>query len=230
MHRLLYLDALGIDFGCREQKLARDSERAKRDADRFAEEQAKQEAQEEEVRKKREEERLRRETERKARKEERRRLAAEEDKQREMEVNKEKKRAGRRTKSDVNTVGNYHDQTCDNPDSARQVGESPGVTKIGPPNQPFYPEGNDRARLLGFAQFDDELLRNIQDLNVRVLQNAAWRPNCDGELSGGFSYVERASWNDQDIAVKFLKRAQTDSGIARGKKVSECIQVCHKLD
>ncbi|KAG8733386.1 hypothetical protein FRC11_006654 [Ceratobasidium sp. 423] len=41
--------------------------------------------------------------------------------------------------------------------------------------------------------------------------------NAEG-LRGGFGYVEKASWNKQDVAVKFLKSSQTVSGTTRGKK------------
>ncbi|KAF8680369.1 kinase-like protein [Rhizoctonia solani] len=88
--------------------------------------------------------------------------------------------------------------------------------------QPFYPVGNDRPRpFLPFARFDNdpELLSSIQDLNVPLLENAVWQPNSNGEgLRGGFGYVEKASWNKQDVAVKFLKSSQTVSGTTRGKK------------
>ncbi|QRW26322.1 Tyrosine kinase specific for activated [Rhizoctonia solani] len=88
--------------------------------------------------------------------------------------------------------------------------------------QPFYPVGNDRPRpFLPFARFDNdpELLSSIQDLNVPLLENAVWQPNSNGEgLRGGFGYVEKASWNKQDVAVKFLKSSQTVSGATRGKK------------
>ncbi|CAE6411983.1 unnamed protein product [Rhizoctonia solani] len=88
--------------------------------------------------------------------------------------------------------------------------------------QPFYPVGNDRPRpFLPFARFDDdpELLTSIQDLNVPLLENAVWQPHSNAEgLRGGFGYVEKASWNKQDVAVKFLKSSQTVSGTARGKK------------
>ncbi|KAJ1300652.1 hypothetical protein OPQ81_002300 [Rhizoctonia solani] len=88
--------------------------------------------------------------------------------------------------------------------------------------QPFYPVGNDRPRpFLPFARFDNdpELLSSIQDLNVPLLENAVWQPNSNGEgLRGGFGYVEKASWNKQDVAVKFLKSSQTVSGVVRGKK------------
>jgi serine/threonine protein kinase len=90
--------------------------------------------------------------------------------------------------------------------------------------QPFYPVGNSRPRpFLPFARFDNdpELLNSIQDLNVPLLENAVWQPNSNGEgLRGGFGYVEKASWNKQDVAVKFLKSSQTVSGTTRGKKVS----------
>ncbi|KAG8796089.1 hypothetical protein FRC12_005360 [Ceratobasidium sp. 428] len=90
-------------------------------------------------------------------------------------------------------------------------------------NQPFYPN-NERPRpFLPFARFDNdpELLSSIQDLNVPLLANAVWQPYSDGEsqLRGGFGYVERASWNKQEVAVKFLKSSQTVSGTIRGKKV-----------
>ncbi|CCO30164.1 hypothetical protein BN14_04188 [Rhizoctonia solani AG-1 IB] len=88
--------------------------------------------------------------------------------------------------------------------------------------QPFYPVGNSRPRpFLPFARFDNdpELLNSIQDLNVPLLENAVWQPNSNGEgLRGGFGYVEKASWNKQDVAVKFLKSSQTVSGTTRGKK------------
>ncbi|KAH7333665.1 kinase-like domain-containing protein [Rhizoctonia solani] len=88
--------------------------------------------------------------------------------------------------------------------------------------QPFYPIGNDRPRpFLPFARFGDdpELLSSIQDLNVPLLENAVWQPHSNAEgLRGGFGYVEKASWNKQDVAVKFLKSSQTVSGTARGKK------------
>lgn len=90
-------------------------------------------------------------------------------------------------------------------------------------DQPFYPVDNDRPRLLSFARFDNELLGEIQGFNVPVLRNAVWQPNGDGELCGGFGCVERATWNDQDIAVKFLKGTRTESGLVRSKRVSECI-------
>ncbi|KAF8602199.1 kinase-like protein [Ceratobasidium sp. AG-I] len=88
--------------------------------------------------------------------------------------------------------------------------------------RPFYPAGNDRPRpFLPFARFDDDpdLLSSIQDLNVPLLENAEWQPHSNAEgLRGGFGYVERASWNKQNVAVKFLKSSQTVSGTARGKK------------
>ncbi|KAG8708498.1 hypothetical protein FRC09_001218 [Ceratobasidium sp. 395] len=89
-------------------------------------------------------------------------------------------------------------------------------------NQPFYPN-NERPRpFLPFARFDNdpELLSSIQDLNVPLLANAVWQPYSDGDsqLRGGFGYVERASWNKQEVAVKFLKSSQTVSGTTRGKK------------
>ncbi|CAE6411341.1 unnamed protein product [Rhizoctonia solani] len=88
--------------------------------------------------------------------------------------------------------------------------------------QPFYPVGNDRPRpFLPFARFGDdpELLSSIQDLNVPLLENAVWQPHSNAEgLRGGFGYVEKASWNKQDVAVKFLKSSQTVSGTTRGKK------------
>ncbi|CAE6442936.1 unnamed protein product [Rhizoctonia solani] len=87
---------------------------------------------------------------------------------------------------------------------------------------PFYPVGNDRPRpFLPFARFGDdpELLSSIQDLNVPLLENAVWQPHSNAEgLRGGFGYVEKASWNKQDVAVKFLKSSQTVSGTTRGKK------------
>lgn len=108
------------------------------------------------------------------------------------------------------------------------AGAPHGVAKTGSapdsPNQPFYPTDSYRPRLfLSFARFDNdpELLESIQDLNIPMLENAVWQPNNDGEVCGGFGYVERASWNDQDVAVKFLKGAQTVSGQARGKRVGE---------
>lgn len=119
----------------------------------------------------------------------------------------------------------------------RLAGVSYSMTKHDPkrdsPSQPFYPADTYRPRpFLSFARFDDdpELLSSIQDLNIPVLENAVWRPNNDGELGGGFGYVERAFWNNQDIAVKFLKRAQTASGQARGKRVSECILIIRQFD
>ncbi|KAG8743853.1 hypothetical protein FRC10_011321 [Ceratobasidium sp. 414] len=89
-------------------------------------------------------------------------------------------------------------------------------------SQPFYPN-NERLRpFLPFARFDNdpELLSSIQDLNVPLLANAVWQPYSDGDsqLRGGFGYVERASWNKQEVAVKFLKSSQTVSGVTRGKK------------
>lgn len=114
-------------------------------------------------------------------------------------------------------------------DWARQDGNP---TKIGSPcdapGHPFNPSQRRRSSLL--ARFDNELLSSIQDLNVPILQDVVWLQNSDGELQGGFGYVERALWNDQDIAVKFLKGTQTDSGIVRGKRVGECILAFHKLD
>lgn len=92
-------------------------------------------------------------------------------------------------------------------------------------DQPFYPPGDNRPRpFLPFARFnnDPELLSSIQDLNVPLLENAVWQPNSNAEgLRGGFGYVERASWNKQNVAVKFLKSSQTVSGMTRGKKVSQ---------
>lgn len=107
----------------------------------------------------------------------------------------------------------YSDTTASSSGTAHPVGE-----------RPFYPVGNDRPRpFLPFARFDDDpdLLSSIQDLNVPLLENAEWQPhsNADG-LRGGFGYVERASWNKQNVAVKFLKSSQTVSGTVRGKKVS----------
>lgn len=103
---------------------------------------------------------------------------------------------------------------------------SNGLTKTSStrdlPNQSFYSTDNYQPRpFLSFARFDNdpELLSSIQDLNIPVLENAIWQPNNDGELCGGFGYVERASWNNQDVAVKFLRGAQTVSGHARGKRV-----------
>lgn len=97
------------------------------------------------------------------------------------------------------------------------------ITTRGTPiaNQPFYPVNSCRPRpFLSFARFDNdpELLSSIQDLNIPVLKNAVWRLNNDGELCGGFSYIERASWNNQDVAVKFLRGAQTVSGQNRGER------------
>lgn len=100
---------------------------------------------------------------------------------------------------------------------------SSSSTTIPIDERPFYPAGNDRPRpFLPFARFDDDpdLLSSIQDLNVPLLANAEWQPHSDGEgLRGGFGYVERASWNKQNVAVKFLKSSQTVTGAARGKKV-----------
>ncbi|CAE6358755.1 unnamed protein product [Rhizoctonia solani] len=100
--------------------------------------------------------------------------------------------------------------------------ESCGTALDNSVEQPFYPVGNDRPRpFLPFARFDNdpELLSSIQDLNVPLLENAVWQPNSNGEgLRGGFGYVEKASWNKQDVAVKFLKSSQTVSGTTRGKK------------
>ncbi|KAG9102406.1 hypothetical protein FRC06_002023 [Ceratobasidium sp. 370] len=89
-------------------------------------------------------------------------------------------------------------------------------------NQPFYPNTERLRPFLPFARFDNdpELLSSIQDLNVPLLANAVWQPYSDGDsqLRGGFGYVERASWNKQEVAVKFLKSSQTVSGTTRGKK------------
>lgn len=109
------------------------------------------------------------------------------------------------------------------------------ITTRGTPiaNQPFYPVNSCRPRpFLSFARFDNdpELLSSIQDLNIPVLKNAVWRLNNDGELCGGFSYIERASWNNQDVAVKFLRGAQTVSGQNRGERVGKSILTCHQLD
>ncbi|KAG8707046.1 hypothetical protein FRC08_000726 [Ceratobasidium sp. 394] len=88
--------------------------------------------------------------------------------------------------------------------------------------QPFYPNAERPRPFLPFARFDNdpELLSSIQDLNVPLLANAVWQPATDGDsqLRGGFGYVERASWNKQEVAVKFLKSSQTVSGTTRGKK------------
>lgn len=84
--------------------------------------------------------------------------------------------------------------------------------------------GNDRPRpFLPFARFDNDpdLLSSIQDLNVPLLTIAGWQPHNSAEgLRGGFGYIERAFWKEQDVAVKFLKSPQTVSGAARGKRVS----------
>ncbi|CAE6437420.1 unnamed protein product [Rhizoctonia solani] len=96
------------------------------------------------------------------------------------------------------------------------------IAPVNSGEQPFYPVGNDRPRpFLPFARFGDdpELLSSIQDLNVPLLENAVWQPHSNAEgLRGGFGYVEKASWNKQDVAVKFLKSSQTVSGTTRGKK------------
>ncbi|KAG9082953.1 copper transport protein ctr1, partial [Ceratobasidium sp. 392] len=89
-------------------------------------------------------------------------------------------------------------------------------------NQPFYPNTQRPRPFLPFARFDNdpELLSSIEGLNVPLLANAVWQPYSDGDsqLRGGFGYVERASWNKQEVAVKFLKSSQTVSGTTRGKK------------
>ncbi|CAE6477658.1 unnamed protein product [Rhizoctonia solani] len=56
--------------------------------------------------------------------------------------------------------------------------------------------------------------------NVPLLINLQWLPNIPvGEFQGGSSYVERGFWNNQIIAVKFLKGCQTISGMAQSKKL-----------
>lgn len=121
--------------------------------------------------------------------------------------------------------------------SASQLGASYGATEAPPTrdasNRTFYPVNNYCPRpFLSFARFDNdpELLGSIQDLNIPLLKNAVWRPNSDGELRGGFGYVERAFWNNQDVAVKFLRGTQTVSGQARGKRVGDCVLAYYKLD
>lgn len=88
---------------------------------------------------------------------------------------------------------------------AQASDNSPAPTGRMRPKQHFFPVGYKRARVLRFAQFDDELLENVRNLNVPVLHDAIWVPNRDGELSGGFGHVEKALWKGQDIGVKFLK-------------------------
>jgi hypothetical protein len=91
------------------------------------------------------------------------------------------------------------------------------------PNEPFFPHHASTLRqFIPFARFDNdpEVLNSIQDLNIPLLAKAVWQPHSDAEgLRGGFGYIERASWNKQNVAVKFLKSSQTISGTARIRKV-----------
>ncbi|KAG8708958.1 copper transport protein ctr1 [Ceratobasidium sp. 395] len=84
----------------------------------------------------------------------------------------------------------------------------------------FGGEGN-RSRLLPFARFDEDpaLLKYLRDLNVPALSNVIWELGDEYQgFRGGFSYVERASWNGQDVAVKFLKQSYTSTGSTRVRK------------
>ncbi|QRV85372.1 Tyrosine kinase family catalytic domain protein [Ceratobasidium sp. AG-Ba] len=91
------------------------------------------------------------------------------------------------------------------------------TSQANPNNQPFYPNTGRPRPFLPFARFDNDpdLLSSIQDLNVPLLADAVWQPNDESQLRGGFGYVERASWNKQQVAVKFLKSSQTVSGSFR---------------
>ncbi|KAG8726535.1 hypothetical protein FRC12_023310, partial [Ceratobasidium sp. 428] len=81
--------------------------------------------------------------------------------------------------------------------------------------------GGNRSRLLPFARFDEDpaLLKYLRDLNVPALSNVIWELGDEYQgFRGGFSYVERASWNGQDVAVKFLKQSYTATGSTRVRK------------
>ncbi|QRV99437.1 Tyrosine kinase family catalytic domain protein [Ceratobasidium sp. AG-Ba] len=90
------------------------------------------------------------------------------------------------------------------------------TSQANPNNQPFYPNTGRPRPFLPFARFDNDpdLLSSIQDLNVPLLADAVWQPNDESQLRGGFGYVERASWNKQQVA--------TVSGVTRGKKACNC--------
>ncbi|KAG9090896.1 hypothetical protein FRC06_000840, partial [Ceratobasidium sp. 370] len=74
---------------------------------------------------------------------------------------------------------------------------------------------------LPFARLDEDpgLLGYLRDLGIPLLVNIVWEPSSGSQyFRGGFSYVGRASWNGQDVAVKFLKDSYTVTGSTRGKK------------
>ncbi|CUA71534.1 hypothetical protein RSOLAG22IIIB_04653 [Rhizoctonia solani] len=131
-----------------------------------------------------------------------------------------KVRRSARIRDSVNKIQSSASYSC--PTATGSGSQSCHTASDNSEEQPFYPVGNDRPRpFLPFARFGDdpELLSSIQDLNVPLLENAVWQPHSNAEgLRGGFGYVEKASWNKQDVAVKFLKSSQTVSGTTRGKK------------
>lgn len=108
-----------------------------------------------------------------------------------------------------------------------------GLTKTnsscGSPNQPFYSTGTYQPHP-PLMRFDDELLSSIHGLGVPMLRNTVRRPSNDEVHCGGFGYVERASWKNCDVAIKFLKDAQTVSSEARSKRVGGCLLVYYQLD
>ncbi|CAE6506399.1 unnamed protein product [Rhizoctonia solani] len=45
-------------------------------------------------------------------------------------------------------------------------------------------------------------INDMADLNIDVLEDLQW---ATGRLEGGFGYIERATWKNNDVAVKFLR-------------------------